>query len=487
MLPAPPLPEPLLYAVLRGTARVTVDGTEHQLSAGTALWLPAGVRPRVFPAPGAVVLPVPALPGGPAEPATTPIAQAQVPGLLHEFGCALGHLAGAERAAVSVQGSAAPHLTAPPMPHSDELRDLAELLTDDPDRGIAEAVSATVAGWSVRTVQRRFTAETGLTLGAWLRQRRVASASELLSRGHDLEWVAHRVGYRSVAGFIRSFAEVAGATPGQWRRAATTPTEAAATLHVPASWERRTHRTWSRVNGAHIAVWAAEGGARVTVGARVMHLTPGEAIIIPAGTPNHVQIPPGSLLLPIGYRSGRTGTVGAPLTPAQLGCLTEPAALDTVESMLAAYTRVGTSGVPSERGFDAVLASSKRQPSSAADSALAHLASLVSREPDTTLAAAAQEIGRPEAELRRIVRERTGEPFAIWLRAARMTRARNRLGHGDSASEVSRATGYSHLPAFSRAFRAVHGAGPATVDVTDLRPAQAAWSHTALPGARGAA
>ena len=479
VLPAPPLPEPLLYAALRGSARIIADGAEHRIAAGTALWLPAGVRAEVRPAPGAVVLPVPARPGGPAVPARTPIAPEQVPGLLHEFACALGHLTGEHSAAVSVHGAEASRVSPPPAPRSDELRDLAELLADDPDRGVAEAVRATVSGWSVRTVQRRFSAETGLTLTAWLRQNRIAAAAELLARGRDIEWVAHRVGYRSVAGFIRGFAEYAGTTPGQWRRDATLPAAGDAELRVPASWERRTHRTWSRVNGAHIAVWAAEGEARVTVGPRTIALAPGEAIIIPAGTPNHVQIPPGSLLLPIGYRSGRTGAVGAPLTPAQLGGLES---LDTVESMLAAYTRVGTAGVPSGRGFAAALAGSTRAETDPDDAALARLASLISRAPDTPLAHAAAQLGRPEAELRTLVRERTGEPFAVWLRAARMTRARTRLGHGDSPSEVSRAIGYAHLPAFTRAFRAVHGAAPASVGLTDLRPARAAWSHSGLPG-----
>lgn len=489
VLPGPTVrtTEPALFAALRGAAHIDVSGREHAVTQGTALWVPAGSLVDVRPAPGAIVLPTPALPGGPAGPTQVRVNAAQVKGLLHEFSCSLGHLEGAHTAAVEVRTVGASRLTPPPAPASDDLQDLAELLADDPDLNVADAVNAAVAWWSLRTVQRRFAAETGMTLSAWVRRARVSAAAEFLARGRDIEWVAHRVGYRSVAGFTRSFTEVAGLTPGQWRRAAHTPADNTAELRVPASWERRTQHTWSRVNGAHIAVWAADGPSRITVGTEERTLLPGEAVILPAGVRNEVLIPPGSLLLPIGFRSGRSSAIGAPDRPAQLGVLGAAAALDTVESMLAAYTRVGTLGVDPARGFSEVLSRSTQRAASEQDAVMATLASLASSQAAINTAEAAQALGIAERELRSIVLARTGEPFAAWLRRSRMTRARNQLNSGHTASEVSRTLGYAHLPAFSRAFRAVHGTGPSAVGLPRLRGAQAAWGAYPAQAAASAA
>ncbi|WP_176387294.1 helix-turn-helix domain-containing protein [Leucobacter sp. 7(1)] len=459
----------------------------HRVESGEGLWVPAGGVVEVAPSPGAVLLPTPALPGGPSGPTRVRVTPAQIPGLLHEFSCSLGHLAGAQEAAIEVRTVGATRLTAPPAPQSDDLHDLAELLTDDPDLNVADAIDAAVAGWSVRTVQRRFAAETGLTLSAWVRRARISAAADLIARGRSIEWVAHRVGYRSVAGFTRGFAEVAGLTPGQWRRAVHTPTDGTAELRVPGSWERRTHRTWSRVNGAHIAVWAADGPVQITTGTRAVTLQPGEAVILPAGVPNDILIPPGSLLLPLGFRSGESGAIGAPLQPAQLGRWGCTAALRAVESMLAAYTRVGTHLVDPARGFRAVLTGSQQSPVNDEDAILAALSSLVARDSTSSGTDLAAQLGVSERELRRIVLERAGDSFPAWLRRSRMTRARNRLGAGESSSEISRTLGYAHLPAFSRAFRAVHGAGPSTVGITDLRRRHAAWGREPLRSAASAA
>lgn len=473
--------EPSLHTVLRGSARITVADTVYSVPAGAALWLPAGSPVSVRPTPGAIVLPTPALPGGPAGPTQVHVNPDQIPGLLHEFSCSLGHLEGAHTAAIEVRTVGASRLAPPPTPRSDDLQDLAELLTDDPDLNVAAAVHAAVAGWSLRTVQRRFAAETGMTLSAWVRRARVSAAAEFLARGRSIEWVSHRVGYRSVAGFTRSFAEVAGLTPGQWRRTAHTPADDTAELRVPASWERRTHRTWSRVNGAHIAVWAAEGPSRITVGADERTLLPGEAVILPAGIRNEVLIPPGSLLLPIGFRSGRSGAIGTPDRPAQIGTLGTAGSFDTIESMLAAYTRIGTLGVDPGRGFAEVLERSVQRSTDERDTVMASLASLASHQAALSTSEAAHSLGVAERTLRNIVLAHSGEPFPVWLRRSRMTRARNQLNSGHTASEVSRGLGYAHLPAFSRAFRAVHGTGPSAVGPGTTPRTQATWGADTLP------
>lgn len=471
MLPAlsTRLAEPSLYAVLRGSARFVADGAAFDFDAGTALWAPAGTRLEVRPTPGAVLLPVPRVRGTAGVPITAPFADAQLPGLLHDFSLALGHLDGDQDPLAEVVAHGPTPVAPPPDPRSSDLRELVDRLLSDPRLHPAAAV----AGWSLRTVQRRFSSETGLTLTAWLRRARIAEAAGLLADGRDLEWVAHRVGYRSVAGFIRSFAEVTGRTPGRWR-AGDTVRPGPGELRVPAEGVSRTRRTWSRVNGAHVAVWAAVGSSTVSVGEQVLTLRPGEAVVLPAGVPNEVRIPTDSLLLPIGYRSGQAGAVGAPLAPARLGSLET---LEAVESMLAAYTTIGAVGVATSRGFDAVLSGSRRSETDERDAVVAALASLIAREPHLALSSAAELLGRTERELTSVVRERAGSPMPSWRRMSRMTRARNGLGHGASPSELSRELGYAHLPAFSRAFREVHGSGPSTIRVPDLRATRASFGR----------
>ncbi len=477
VLPATPtrLSEPTLFAVLRGHAHIHTDGSEHRVTAGTALWVPAGTHVAVTARADTVVLPVLAHAAGPSSPTLVAFTPEQLPGLLHEFSCALGHLDGPHQSAVAVRTGVAGPLAAPPAPRSDDLQQLAELLADDPDLNLADAVDAAVAGWSVRTVQRRFHAETGLTLSAWVRRARISAAAELLARGRDIEWVAHRVGYRSTVGFSRSFTELAGVAPGAWRRATHSTTPGAPELRVPQSWEQRTQHTWQRVNGAHVALWAADGPAHITVGTQAFTLRAGEAVILPAGVRNSVRIPPGSLLLPVGFRSGARGPIGTPAHPAHIGGLES---LDTVAAMLAAYTRIGPPGADPDTVFARILATSTQHPVDTTDALMARLASLVSRAPDTTTAAsAARSLGTSERMLRHAVRERSGEAFPAWLRRSRMTRARTSLGLGASPSEISRTLGYAHLPAFSRAFRAVHGTGPAALDTAEQRAARDSWGR----------
>ena len=471
MLPAlsTRLAEPSLYAALRGSARFVADGVVFAIDAGTALWAPAGTRLEVRPSPGTTLLPVPRVRGAAGIPVTAPFSDAQLPGLLHDFSLALGHLDGDQDPLAEVIAHGPAPVAPPPDPGSSDLRELVTRLLADPQLHPADAV----AGWSLRTVQRRFSAETGLTLTAWLRRARISDAARLLADGRDIEWVAHRVGYASVAGFIRSFAEVTGRTPGRWRAAGAGrpgPVE----LRLPTGGVSRTRRTWSRVNGAHVAVWAAVGASTVSVGGRTLTLRSGEAVVLPAGVPNDVRIPAGSLLLPIGYRSGQAGAVGAPLAPARLGSLET---LEAVESMLAAYTTIGAAGIPVSRGFDAVLSGSRRSEADDRDAVVAALASLVAREPHLALSSAAELLGSTERELTSVVRERAGSPMPSWRRMSRMTRARNGLGHGTSPSELSRELGYAHLPAFSRAFREVHGSGPSTIRVPDLRATRASFGR----------
>lgn len=482
MLPAvavPPirLSESMLYAVLRGSAEMTVGGSARSLVAGSGVWVPAGELVGVSPAPGAIVLPVPAAGAGRTSATAVAVPAHAHTGLLHALAHALGHLDGMRRpTSLVLRGEAPDRLAAPPAPNSAELRALAELLTSDPGVGLPAAVAAAAPGWCLRTVQRRFHAETGWTLTAWSRRQRIRMGASLLADGRDLMWTANRVGYASLAGFIRAFSDATGQTPGQWRESS-----AAACMHAGGAelgWRPGEHdgagRTWSRVNGAHVAVWSAIGGAELTLGGRALALREGEAVVIPAGMPNQLRVPAGTLLLPLGFRSALTGPIGAPLRPAQIGGLDD---LRMLEAVIATFASVGVVGVDPDRGFAAALAGSERSSVTGASELLGLAANRFVREPELSLAGAAGRLGRSERELCAAVATVAGEQFAAWLRLVRMTRARNQLGDGERPAEISRELGYAHLPAFSRAFRAVHGAGPTVLGVPNLRPTRAAWGR----------
>ena len=69
---------------------------------------------------------------------------------------------------------------------------------------------------SVRTIERIFVEETGMTLGRWRQQLRLLQALRLLAAGIPVTAVALRVGYDSPSAFIAMFRRVLGATPSRY-------------------------------------------------------------------------------------------------------------------------------------------------------------------------------------------------------------------------------------------------------------------------------
>ena len=68
----------------------------------------------------------------------------------------------------------------------------------------------------VRSLERRFRDETGLTPGAWRRQRRLLAAMERLAAGEPVKAVADSAGYASSSAFVAAFRETFGTTPGRY-------------------------------------------------------------------------------------------------------------------------------------------------------------------------------------------------------------------------------------------------------------------------------
>jgi AraC-like DNA-binding protein/mannose-6-phosphate isomerase-like protein (cupin superfamily) len=81
---------------------------------------------------------------------------------------------------------------------------------DDP--GIIKQVARRVAV-SVRTLERLFQKETGLTFGKWRQQLRLLHALRLLASGRPVTAVALEVGYESASAFIAMFKRTLGVTP----------------------------------------------------------------------------------------------------------------------------------------------------------------------------------------------------------------------------------------------------------------------------------
>jgi AraC-like DNA-binding protein len=69
---------------------------------------------------------------------------------------------------------------------------------------------------SLRTIERIFLDETGMTLGRWRQQARLLQALRLLAGGMPVTTVALRVGYDSPSAFIAMFRRVLGTTPNRY-------------------------------------------------------------------------------------------------------------------------------------------------------------------------------------------------------------------------------------------------------------------------------
>jgi AraC-like DNA-binding protein/quercetin dioxygenase-like cupin family protein len=103
-----------------------------------------------------------------------------------------------------------------PMPADRRAAAFARRLQDDPGVRTPLADLARQAGASLRTLQRLFPRETGLSLDAWRQKARLIQAVASLSRGDPVAVVAHACGYDSQSAFIAAFKRQFGVTPGRY-------------------------------------------------------------------------------------------------------------------------------------------------------------------------------------------------------------------------------------------------------------------------------
>lgn len=479
---------PLLFWVLAGSGRVRVGSTVHEIPAGESLWIPAGARYAMETDSDSVAFPIllPSSNGVSAGPAT--VTRLRVPPgwedrLIHEFVHNLGYLRGDaahpsslfEMIARADDGAT----SLPRLPQSREAFEIAHALLRTPGTDDTEGQFAKRAGISIRTLQRYFVEETGLTFTRWRLRARIAASLEYLKQDREIGWIANEVGFETGSGFTRAFRAQMGESPSDYRRRALSgPTDRSVDTDNDQALVRMlaeprqpgetappipANATWPRVNGAHVAVWVYRGQARVDVADRSWELRTGEAMILPAGVLNTVTVPTGSLLLPLGFRSSNGSTVSADaLETVQFSPDDELALLHT---FVAAYTPLRPRGHDSAAAFDIIATGPLAQSvsnGSAADSIATRLAATIAARPadPRTLDEWAQEFGTDAARLRREFRIETGTTYPQWRSLSRMTQARTQLQLGVAPGTVSRNLGYAHLPAFSRAFRTAHGISP---------------------------
>ncbi|WP_329121562.1 AraC family transcriptional regulator [Streptomyces sp. NBC_01465] len=100
------------------------------------------------------------------------------------------------------------------------LRDVAQLLADDPGDGRTLAGLGAAVGASERTLSRLFRAETGMSFPQWRTQFRLHHALTLLAAGTPVTGTAAACGYSGPSAFIQAFRSAFGTTPGEYRQPA---------------------------------------------------------------------------------------------------------------------------------------------------------------------------------------------------------------------------------------------------------------------------
>ncbi|MBA3811384.1 MAG: helix-turn-helix transcriptional regulator [Caulobacteraceae bacterium] len=103
-----------------------------------------------------------------------------------------------------------------PQPSSEPTRHAVALIAEGAPPSVTAGGLAQTVGLGVRTLERRFVAETGVTLGRWRRHRALLGALEQLAVGSPIKTVAASAGYSTSSAFVSAFRSLFGATPGRY-------------------------------------------------------------------------------------------------------------------------------------------------------------------------------------------------------------------------------------------------------------------------------
>jgi AraC-like DNA-binding protein len=106
-----------------------------------------------------------------------------------------------------------------PLPHSRRLRTIAEYLANHASDRVSHASLAKQFGIGLRTLERAFVTETGLSLGQWRRHARFMDALRQLGAGGSVKDAAIEAGYRTPSAFVAAFRSTFRTTPSRYLRA----------------------------------------------------------------------------------------------------------------------------------------------------------------------------------------------------------------------------------------------------------------------------
>jgi AraC-like DNA-binding protein/quercetin dioxygenase-like cupin family protein len=215
----------LVYAA-SGVMRVATPSAAWLVPPTRAIWVPPGV-PHAISMRGQVAMRTlyvtPARSGG----LPTECRALEVPPLLREL---ILHVVGIgmldptrpdhERLAGLLLDLLAASETAPlslPLPRDARARGLADRILAEPGAPATFEQLARGAGASLRTLQRLFLAETGLSLEAWRTRARMQHGVVRLASGVAVTETALEAGYQSPSAFTAAFKRAFGVTPSRYR------------------------------------------------------------------------------------------------------------------------------------------------------------------------------------------------------------------------------------------------------------------------------
>lgn len=208
-----------------GSSDVTVDEDAHVLEPGHALWIPAGSSHDFTVRDNSVTVPLffdaASAARTPQRPMHIAVAE-ELNALMLAYSVSWHTMVqppanlGRQLLAVIAKSSTAP--SAPPLPTTSSVRTIADALRSNPGDGRSVHELAASVHLSVRTVERHFRAETGMTLRRWRILTRMNAASLLLRTPVRVDEVAHLVGYTNISAFSRVFAAHYGISPAEYMR-----------------------------------------------------------------------------------------------------------------------------------------------------------------------------------------------------------------------------------------------------------------------------
>jgi AraC-like DNA-binding protein len=103
-----------------------------------------------------------------------------------------------------------------PLPRDARAHRLADHFQSQPHDRTDLPQLATIVGASVRTLQRCFVSETGMTVDAWRQKARLIASTAALSGGSSVTIAALDNGYDSPSAFIAAFKRQFSMTPRQF-------------------------------------------------------------------------------------------------------------------------------------------------------------------------------------------------------------------------------------------------------------------------------